>query len=636
MRRRLFLMFAAAALVSAARAQSPASPSAAASVPVLRSGTQLVVLDVVVQDKDGRPVRGLKAENFQLSDGAVAQTIGQVEEHSSLSPPVAAASYPAQPPGTFTDYTPVSADSTLNILLIDALNTEVKDQAFVRSQLQQYVKRANPNTRIAVFGLANRLILLQGFTSDPEVLRDVVERKLIARSTSLQAGAGETVAGQQRVNDPSSQSLSVPAATNDGGPSAIVLAANLREFQSQLGAMETQLRGQYTLDAFNTLAHYLGGFPGRKNLIWFSGSFPLTVLPDPSVAPPADIASLDQAELRETVNLFSKARVAVYPIDARGLMTQPALSATASGSSVHVKEPRHLVAELNKSAQTEAAEHLRMNELATSTGGRAFYNPSDLAGAVNNAIAAGSDYYTLSYRPANAKEDGAFRPIRVEAKDVGSAQTVQLLYRRGYYTNDASPRAKPDEKLDASAPSSEEGRAAAYKHAAMSRGGPTPGDVLFKVRVLPVSASTETVVAAENTMSPSVPANGPFRRYAIDFISLSGELTFAQQTDGRRTAKTEFMAYLYDTEGRLLNETGKEMSIEATTNNLEKLGHGVLRCHLELSAPDRAETFLRIGMRDVATNRFGVIEVPASSLSSLAPATNGPVDGGVRTTPPKD
>ena len=54
-------------------------------------------------------------------------------------------------------------------------------RGFIRQQLLQYVRRANPNTRIAILGLANRLILLQGFTSDPSVLRDVVERKLIAR-----------------------------------------------------------------------------------------------------------------------------------------------------------------------------------------------------------------------------------------------------------------------------------------------------------------------------------------------------------------------------------------------------------------------------------------------------------------------
>jgi VWFA-related protein len=618
------------AVVSAVRGQSPASP------PVLRSSTQLVVLDVVVQDQDGHPVRGLATQNFRVSEGGVAQMIGHVEEHSAQTAHAVVAS-PPEPPGIFTDYTPVDPNGTLNILLIDALNTPVKDQAFVRYELQQYVKRANPNTRIAVFGLANRLILLQGFTSDPAVLRGVVERKLIARSSSsLLPSDGETVTDQQRASDLSDQVLSVAAPSSNGSPSALDLAANLREFQSELGAMETQLRAHYTLDAFNTLAHYLAGFPGRKNLIWFSGSFPLNILPDPTSARPSEISTLDQTEFREMVNLFTKAEVAVYPIDARGLMTQPTFSAATPGSTVHANQVRRFDADLNKFSQTEAAEHAMMEDLATGTGGRAFYNTNNLAAAVSSAIAAGADYYTLSYTPTNAKEDGAYRPIRVEASGVDPTRKLELFYRRGYYANDASVPPKPTEKPDPFAPTPEEGRALAYKHAAMSRGGPTPEDILFKVRVVPTSAATDTVPAPDNELSLSVPANGPFRRFDIDYISLSGELSFTEQPDGHRAAKAEFMAYVYDTEGRLLNATGKTVSIEAKTTDVAKLMRGIVRCHLELSVPDRAETFLRIGMRDVETNRFGVIEVPASSLSSLPPATDEAAPPSGRPTPPKD
>jgi VWFA-related protein len=595
----------------------------------------LVVLDVVVEDPNGHPMRGLKAQNFRLTEGGVAQTIGHLEERSSQAPPAPTAPYPALPPGVFTDYTPIAPDSTMNILLIDALNTPVKDQAFVRYELQEYVKHANPTTRIAVFGLANRPILLQGFTSDPAVLRDVVEHKLIPRSSSLLLSPGETIADQQRLSDLSDPALSAAASTTNGSPSAIDLAANLREFESELGGMETELRAQYTLDAFNTLAHYLAGFPGRKNLIWFSGSFPLTILPDPTLARPSDVSTVDADEFRETINLLSKAQVAVYPIDARGLMTQPGFDAANPGSAA-AGHGRRFNADLARFAQTEAAEHATMNELATNTGGRAFYNTNNLADAVASAIAAGSDYYTLSYTPTNAKQDGAFRPIRVDTNGVNPTQPLQLFYRRGYYTTDASQHPKPNQQQDSSAATPEEGRAAAYKQAAMSRGAPTPEDIVFKVRVLPTAANTETSPAPENQLALSVPSTGPFRRYDLDYISLPGELTFTQQPDGHRTAKVEFLAYVFDTEGRLLDETGKDFSIEATPTNFARLLHSVLRCHLELSVPDRAETFLRIGIRDVTSNKFGVIEIPASSVSSLPAAAQGPAPTSGRATPPRD
>jgi VWFA-related protein len=626
--RRLALMFAAGALVSTVSAQSPGSTSSSTTPSlVLHSSAQLVVVDVVVQDEGGHPVHGLKPQDFQLNEAGVPQTLSHFEEHSSQGPSAPVRSLPPLPPGTFTDYTPIAPNSSLNILLIDALNTPLKDQAFVRFQLRQYVEHANPNTRIAVFGLANRLILLQGFTSDPAVLRDVVEHKLIPRSTS-----GEGIAGQQIL---STEAASSAAPMGNGGPSAIDLAANLREFDAELGELETQLSVHYTLDAFNTLAHYLAAFPGRKNLVWFSGSFPLTVLPDASRAHPLDVENLDQTEFHETVDLLAKAQVAVYPIDARGLMTQPAFNAS-NPDTPFTRQVHNFNIVLSKFTQSQAAEHATMDELASGTGGKAFYNTNDLASAVSSAIASGTDYYTLSYTPTNTNQNGSFRPIRVNTNGIDTAQHLQLSYRRGYYTTDASHPPKPNQQQDSSAATPEEGRAAAYKQAAMSRGAPTPEDIVFKVRVLAAATTTETSAAPGNQLALSVPLTGPFRRYDLDYVSLPGELTFTQQPDGHHTAKVEFLAYVFDTEGRLLDETGRDVSIEATPANFAKLLDSVLRCHLELSVPDRVETFLRIGIRDVTSNKFGVIEIPASSVSSLPAATPGPAPTSGRATPPRD
>ena len=83
---------------------------------------------------------------------------------------------PSLPPGIFTNYSPAPASGAVNILLLDALNTPLADQAYVRQQLLDYLRSTPPGTRVAFFGLANHLILLQGFTSNPEVLRTLMER----------------------------------------------------------------------------------------------------------------------------------------------------------------------------------------------------------------------------------------------------------------------------------------------------------------------------------------------------------------------------------------------------------------------------------------------------------------------------
>ena len=106
----------------------------------LHTSTQLVIVDVVVEDRAGHPIHGLTRQNFVLTEQRKPQTIRNFEEHSAASDKKPGPPIPPMPPGIFTDYTPVAPDSTLNILLIDALNTPMKDQMFVRQQLLDYIK----------------------------------------------------------------------------------------------------------------------------------------------------------------------------------------------------------------------------------------------------------------------------------------------------------------------------------------------------------------------------------------------------------------------------------------------------------------------------------------------------------------
>jgi VWFA-related protein len=580
MGRRFVAVLAVATMGCASGAQSVGTAAAA-------KGSPAPVLNVVVEDQDGHPVRGLKAQNFRVTEGGEPRTIARLEEFSSQDVPAKAPTLPSLPPGTFTNYTPFAPGETLNILLIDALNTPLKGEGFIRSQLLQYVRHANPNTRIAIFGLANHLILLQGYTSDPSALRDVLERKLIARVPAVVDPSGSSTAASPGMK---------------GSASSISLAANLRAFEGSFDRLETDFRVPLTLDAFNTLAHTLAAFPGRKNLIWFSASFPFNLVPDPLVEHPFRVADAEEAELRETVALLAKAQVAVYPVDARNLMNQP------SGKSAPAGQTRAY--ELGKTAQSPTAEHAMMDAIAVSTGGRAFGDATSLADAVHSAIAAGSNYYSLTYSPAGSEKENSYRPVQVDVIGVDAGH-LQLFYRRG-------------DLDDGSTTSPAQDRAAAYAHAAMRRGSPEPEDLLFRVRVLPAAATTDTVLAPDNQLDPDLPANGPFRRYDVDFLSLPSQVIFTEQLDGNRVAKVDFLAYVYDIEGNLLDTTGQTLTIQPKTNDEARLARSFIHCHLEVSVPDYVETFLRIGMRDATSNRLGAVEIPTSIVSFLPPATSAP------------
>ncbi len=137
----------------------------------LRATASLVVVDVVVTDKDQHAIHGLKESDFALLEDKVAQPIKNFEEHTSAEIGGSSAPMPALPAGVFTNFTPVPGKGPLNILLLDKLDTAPKDQSKLRTELLKYIDTAKPGTRIALFELGDRLRLLQGFTDDREMLR---------------------------------------------------------------------------------------------------------------------------------------------------------------------------------------------------------------------------------------------------------------------------------------------------------------------------------------------------------------------------------------------------------------------------------------------------------------------------------
>jgi VWFA-related protein len=635
----LLPFFAIATIALSAVAQTPqatktvqepaeSAPQRQQDLPVLHTGTQLVVVDVVVQDKKGNPVHGLTREDFVLTESKKPQTINHFEEHSNQHPPAMGPGLPKLPPGTFTDYTPVPPNGALNILLLDSLNTPMKDQMYVRNQLQEYVKKEPAGTRIAIFGLGSRLYILQGFSSDPQELKDAVDHKLIARSSSL-------------LDDPVGGGSGPESMSDTMADMGIAASPNLAQFEAETQSFQTQLRIQYTLDAFNTLAHYLSAFPGRKNLIWFSGSFPIDILPDPELENGFSVMQENDPEFRETTNLLAQSQVAVYPVDARGLMTAPVFDASNSGHS-YARNPAAFGNALNKFSQSQAEEHMTMEQLAQDTGGFPFYNNNDLANAVSKAIEAGSNYYTVTYTPADKKWNGEYRNIRVELAPNLTAGNYKLAYRHGYYADDPS---NPPKGTSAAAVTTAGALASAnsgekYTRAAEARGAPAPEDILFKVRVLPAVAGTEDKIAPDNQDDPQHPLKGPFKRFQIDFATLTNGVKIEKQPDGRYTGSIEFFARLYDPDGKLLNITGRTIQLNMTAETYTRFQKG-MAAQLEISAPVKGESYLRVGVRDPDSNRIGVTEIAMSKVAKLRsiaemskPSSNSPDPAPTKTPPP--
>jgi len=358
--------------------------------PSFHSKVRVVLLDVVVTDKD-EPVSGLKKEDFQVFEDGAPQKISYFEEHKGLAP--TQVKLPSLPSNVFTNYPVTKSQGAANVLLLDTLNTPMQDQAFVRGQMIKYLRKLTPGERMAVFSLGSRLRILQGFTDNPANLLSVLNDK---ESVGTHASSLLVTDSEKNANRELLAHLAMSMA------SAETIDA-VRRFQQDNADARNNERVEITLQALQDLARYLSEIPGRKNVIWFSSSFPISVFPHAEETGRVNNAQLYATDVANTAKLLTANQVAIYPISATGLTTDGLYSAAfRRGPSI---------AQGNRE---RATNQIAMESLAKDTGGEAFYNTNGLAQAVTRVVNEGTHYYTLTYTPTNTKMDGKFRKIHLQ------------------------------------------------------------------------------------------------------------------------------------------------------------------------------------------------------------------------------
>jgi len=461
---------------------------------------------------------------------------------------------------------------------------------------------------MAIFGLTTKLLMLQSFTSDPELLKAAINNKNIKNSPLIDRVSG---GNSTQVSDDMTDFKN-----SAGGISDPHTIPAIQQFEAQQTSFQLQLRAKYTLDAINQLARYLAGMPGRKNLIWFSGSFPLDVLPDGTISDPFMTVASSEDEYRETTNLLTRAQVAVYPIDVRGAMTSPNMDVSQS-TEIYQDNIKRFAADQLKFHLENGSENLTMTRMAEDSGGYAFINNNDLVDAVNKAVAAGSHYYTLTYSPTDTNWNGNFRKIQVKLQQSG----VTLAYRRGYFANDPNTPVtthlanKTRKDSATAAPRTDPMRVA------MMRGAPDPTEITLKARVLPASTEPETELAKDNTLNPSSDVKGPYRRYAIDIAADPSSINIQRAPDGNYHALLQFLTYVYDQDGNLINIESNPVRATYSPSVYRQILNTGIPYHEEISVPLKGAYSLRIGLHDLATNHIGAVEVPVDTVKNLPPIT---------------
>ena len=429
------------------------------------------------------------------------------------------------PPSVVTNV-PKFQSNSLNVILLDTGNGDFTEQIYARDQLLKFLNGAALDRPVAIYAMQSQLKLLHDFSTDNKSLSAAVAKYR-------------------------------PPAKNNNAESA----------ESRASAFST--RGDYhtserdienTLNQLNVLAKILAGYPGRKNLIWLSESFPLVLFPESAMSPgglktqdmtsgPSTMERLQSSSpfktyaalIKKISDSLMSAQVAVYPVDAG-----------AVGKDDHL-----------------ASQHT-MDNMAESTGGKSFKNSNDLVLGLRTGIEDGSTYYTLTYYPENKNWDGLFRRIQLKS-DRGN---MSLRYREGYYAVDPEKINKEDSDA-----------VAENFSRLLDLDAPTATQVVFQAQVLPPSEKNKKVVVT----------------FHIDPRTLA----FEKKDGGVEFAKLSCTVWAYG------KDKGKPAMFSGTVNaNLnakdyqQMMQQRFLPCDQQLDLKPGTYA-LRMGVLDRASNKIG-------------------------------
>lgn len=428
-------LYAVAALLAAQigaqppAAQPPAAPpqapppaaaqkEAQESMPVFRTTTHLVQVNVIVRHH-GEAVADLKKEDFRLFDNGKQQTIStfSVESSNGKLP----ASSVKLPPNIFTNklVQKPGTPQSVTVILLDTYNmTHIQDQMFARQQLVKFLLTIRPEDRVGVYVLGwNGLKVLHDYTTD---------------STDMLRALNAFSDGKTLPDTSQDQNMSF---------GTDMISLNNWMMTGATGAqrdlyMDQRITG--TLRVIEFIANHLASLPGRKNLIWVSGGFPLEIGFDSmrAMRDPSRLQATYGDEVTRTVNAVNNANVAIYPVDSRGLVAPQMFS--AERSTINTK-PKLSMGPIVENQQT-------MEELASRTGGKAYYNTNDLKKAIRDAIEDASTTYTLGFYPADEHYDGKFHKFSVKVEHAGIGYDVR--YRKGYFDRENKPSDEKERKAE--------------------------------------------------------------------------------------------------------------------------------------------------------------------------------------------
>ena len=553
---------------------------------VIRSSVRLVQVSVVVEDKKGNPVTGLKQEDFTVLDEGKPQKIAFFT--AAVPPPATPAS--EQPSSKPVRLLPANAFTNLydlkgqdppgavTVVLFDSLNTAPQDQSFVRKEVIHFLQTLKPQDHVAVYGLTTQLLILHDFTRD---------------SADLVAAANRYSPKELAAFD-ATHTPDIDLASLGADPVQWAMLQNsINNANGIIGDQYTKDRVAMTVEAMNEIANHVSSIPGRKSIVWISGGLPIQTgsakLGKPGYGGPSGIGATTDNRLpqhdralvkfdemvRQVADTLNRSNIAMYAIDAKGVELDPAMDfskrAALLGDQVRERDTSVL------NAEQDARDSSKL--LADRTGGLAFFGNNDVRGAVRRAFDDGRYAYNIAFYPNHGQWDGKFREIKIQSK-----AGLRLRYRSGYY-------ASPD-------------RASSKAEIA---------DVLQQAAESPLDSTNLGMI---------ISGKGAKDSRAVELhIGIDPKQLLLQSSGDRRKGAVDLFFLQRDAAGKRVAAEEQHLELNIEEKQYEYLSKVamVLDRHVTI-APQSTE--LRVVLRDAGSGSLGSVTLPA--MAFLPKTENAP------------
>lgn len=438
-RRSLATLALVAALAMPGGARQPAQRADSAA----QTTVSAILVDVVVRDRRGEPVEGLTAEDFEITEDGVPQTLGSVtpifkspslpsgaSAHQGRTPPPAPTAAPAEVAQAAGQEVP-----EVIALVFDRLTADGRALAHTASMKYLNAVEGTSRHHMGVFAIDLSLMPLQPFTRDVSLIRKAVDD--FAKRSSSQFGsyaearrdAGRLEAANNALNAAQAATTGGPGSTGEGMAGAAVqqaMAQSQNQMTQTFEMLERDQAGYASANALMAVVNGMRAIPGRKSIVFFSEGLSIP----PNV----------QERFLSVIASANRANVSIYPMDAMGLRTESSTGATrdemlAQAKATLSRNPSRDSNQAMMTAMERNEDLLRMDphaglgQLAEETGGFLIANTNDLRAGFERIETDMRNYYMLTYVPSNDAFDGKFRQIGVKVKRPG----VSVHSRRGYF-----------------------------------------------------------------------------------------------------------------------------------------------------------------------------------------------------------